>query len=179
MIEISIYDRATGTILRNGTAPDWSNVVANTGEGEGAVIGSYSADRHRVEAGRVIEVPAAPAPHLTWVLGAWVDLRMAEHRAEDLAAARSRARLPKSALLLSLLERKVLDAAEVAALAAGTFPPRLQAFLDAADESLRAVVLARWLQAEFGRLDPLIVAAAAQMGVADAALDEIFEVEAS
>ena len=178
-VVFSVYG-PDGLIRRTLDVP-LRDAALNIGADERLIEGDLDAEAFYVRGGRALPLPPRPSARATFLpaMGSWVDLRMAAHRAADLEAARAAARLPKSALLMALLERRLLDGPEVAALAAGTFPPRLQALLDAADEDLRAVILVRWLQGEFGRLDPLIVAAAAQMGVEDELLDEIFHVEAT
>lgn len=178
-VVFSVYG-PDGLIRRTLDVP-LRDAALNIGADERLIEGDLDAEAFYVRGGRVLPLPARPSAHATFlpVAGSWVDLRMASHRAADLETARAAASLPKSALLMALLEHRVLEAAEVTALAAGAVPPRLQALLNPADEGLRAVIVARWAQTEFGRLDPLIVVAAAKLGLADATLDEIFHVEAT
>ena len=54
MIEITIYDRATGAILRAGSLPDVANASANVGEGEGWIPGQWDGNTHYVRDGQVV-----------------------------------------------------------------------------------------------------------------------------
>lgn len=51
MISISIYDRATGLILRRGSFPDAANANANIREGEGWILGEWNGATHYVRDG--------------------------------------------------------------------------------------------------------------------------------
>lgn len=74
MISITIYDKATGAILRAGVFPNIANAAANVREGEGWVDGEWSGATHYIRDGRIaprlMPIPADIRPQRDQMLSA-------------------------------------------------------------------------------------------------------------
>ncbi|RCW78071.1 hypothetical protein [Paracoccus lutimaris] len=176
-VRFSVYG-PDGMIRRSLDVP-MRDANLNLAEDERMIEGLHDPDTTVVIDGVASRVPTQPAPWMTWLpsLSAWVDLRTTDQRMADLATRRTATVIAKGALLLEAMARGLLTPDEVDALSAGQMPMRLDAALTRLAPDLRSTILTRWrLEASFGRTHPVILVAAAALGVDDATLDDLFGV---
>ena len=186
IITATVYS-AAGEYIATLRMPDIENLMLNVNEdaGEQFVFGDFS-ERTYLKNGNVVTIPEPPGSGRHWhfdvVSEDWVDTRTPGDHQAALYNARRNASMDKSDLLITLAMAGILPAEDAEIAAAGTIPPTIQAVLDELPPEVfppEAAMVARikWRSDNvISRVNPVIVLAAAALGMTDEQLDEIFGV---
>ena len=178
---VTIYDPASGRIASVLEVSDPEAALQNIPDGMLAIEGNFHPDDFYIDADdEPVAIPDRPGEWamFDYATKAWIDPRPPIDPAAALTARRAAAQLPKSRLVVELMDCEILTSDEVAELGSGRMPPRIAALLDVLSPDARAVALARWgLETVIGRTHPVVVTAALGLGVDDATLDQIFGVK--
>ena len=178
MIEVTIYDLATGRILKQGIFPDLENVQANIGTGEGSVEGLFDSTTHFIQDGVAVEFPEKPSPCCVWDGTQWVDPRTESDWTTELYARRAEASMPRSDFIIRCVNFGVFDQQEGFQAASGTITPTMQTIIDGLplEEQFGASVI--WTASStVTRNNTLIISMAAAIFIDEWTLDEVFGVE--
>lgn len=132
-------------------------------------------------AGEVFAAPLPrPFPWLEWAApdeeeGRWVDVRTPEQREEHLGLLRAGAGMPRHAFCAACVRAGILDEDDAAAAALGGIPDAFAAVFDSLPEEVRLENRLRWLGAQtISRVDPIILACAAHIGLTEEQVDSLF-----
>jgi len=177
---ISIYDES-GTITRHAEGPDPELLAMNVGDGEGWVPGHYDPDAYYIDAeGEPQPLPPKPGPWAQWDGAEWIDPRNPADLEAELQALRDAAWLNKTQFLLACMESGLLDPAGTAMAGRGDIPPQFQDAYDALDPMMKDYLDVIWPTAtRIERMDPFIQAIAAERGLSDELVDQLFGIETS
>ena len=185
MIYFVKYVEATGEITSSGFSPDPANDQPLE-DGE-ALLEGHEADPslHYVRGREIIAFPLRPNSWSRFDFAAqeWVDPRTPADMQASLYAAREATTLDKSTLLIRMAMAGMLPAEDAEIAAGGVIPPTIQAALDALPPEVfppEAQMIARikWRSDNvISRVNPVIVLAAAALGVTDEQMDVIFDVQ--
>lgn len=100
----------------------------------------------------------------------WQEIALREMR-ED-------AVLSRSELLIAAVGAGIIPVAEAGAAARGEVPPSMQAIFNQVPPEMQVEAIIRWsASTEIDRLNPILLALAASMGMGDAELDELYGIE--
>lgn len=176
-ITATIYERATGRLLRVITVPDNDCLLANIGADEWG-LGEYAAVHEwYLRDGQLVRYPVKPGPWAVYDFAAheWRDPRSLADLQAEMARRRRAAGLDKSDLLIALVGAGILTSAEAEEAASGIIPARIAAMLDTLPADAQMAARIKWRSdTTISRMHPVIVAAAYALGVADTALDAVF-----
>ena len=185
MIYFVKYVDATGEITSSGFSPN-PRTDQPLDEGE-ALLEGCEADpsMHYVRDGEIVAFPPRPNSWSRFDFAAqeWFDPRTAADMLAALYAAREATTLDKSTLLIRMAMAGMLPAEDAEIAAGGVIPPTIQAALDALPPEVfppEAQMIARikWRSDNvISRVNPVIVLAAAALGVTDEQMDAIFDVQ--
>ena len=132
--------------------------------------------------GEFLAYPARPAIWSKWNGSEWIDPRTPSDMQAALYAAREAASLDKSDLLIRMVMAGMLPSDDAEIAAGGVIPPTIQAALDELPPEVfppeaQMVARIKWRSDNvISRVNPVIVLAAAALGVTDEQMDAIFDV---
>lgn len=182
MIEFFIVEISTGKITRSGFSMDpRADQVLEPGEG---LVEGVSVDPayYHLSGDGITPIPDRPPGWVEWDGEAWIDPRTSAERQAALYAAREAASLDKSDLLIRMAMAGMLPPEDAEIAAGGIIPPTIQAALDALPPEVfppEAQMIARikWRSdTVISRVNPVIVLAAAALGITETQMDAIFDV---
>lgn len=180
----TIYDESTGLIQSRLDAPDIETLLLNVPDGFSFFTGDLEPSRWYFDStGQALPLPPRPGPWAAWNGSEWVDPRTSADVQAALYAARAATSLDKSTLLIRMAMAGMLPPEDAEIAAGGVIPPTIQAALDALPPEVfppEAQMIARikWRSDNvISRANPVIVLAAAALGVTDEQMDAIFDVQ--
>ncbi|MDO5704029.1 MAG: hypothetical protein Q4G49_03020 [Paracoccus sp. (in: a-proteobacteria)] len=183
MIQISIYDIATGRIVNNITTFDPDVIDLNVGPQQAYIEGIWPANQYYIRGAVPVAFPPKPGGAFVWDWDneGWIDPRTPGDIAADaetaLQTARAAASITKNALLNACMAIGLLNPAEAAQAARGEIPDKLAPVVAGLSAEERDMIAVNWPGAGvIDRLDPYLTAVSARLGVSDAELDMIFGV---
>lgn len=179
MITATIYDVATGEVVRVLQTSSLRQLEANVPEGCDFVLGEFQGDGFYFENGQPIAKPERTGSWAVFDYASktWTDPRTDADRVAELAAWRASTSLPKVLFLERCMEVGILTPPEAQA---GTrqVPETYQAIIAAMSGYERDVAILRWCGATvIERMDPFILTVAAAAGISETILDAIFSGE--
>lgn len=175
----------TGEIEKSGRCEAFLFQDQDTGNGYLTAIDGEppDPDRYYWDGLTFVEYPPRPMSWARWNGTEWFDPRTAADVQAALYAAREATTLDKSTLLIRMAMAGMLPAEDAEIAAGGVIPPTIQAALDALPPEVfppEAQMIARikWRSDNvISRVNPVIVLAAAALGVTDEQMDAIFDVQ--
>lgn len=190
LVSFAVVSPETGLVISTGRTDVGSLSATAAGNDVIAPIPAdvrNEAHRYDWDTGEFIPIPEKPGAWAEWNGTDWTDTRTAESMAAEaraqLYAMRERTSLDKSTLLIRMAMAGMLPADEAEIAAGGVIPPTIQAALDALPPEVfppEAQMIARikWRSDNvISRVNPVIVLAAAALGVTDEQMDAIFDVQ--
>lgn len=183
MIYFLKYVVATGEITFSGFSPD-PVMDQPLDDGEAMLEGQADPSLYYVVDDVITPYPARPNPWARFDFASheWVDPRTPADMQAALYAARAVTSMDRSELLIRMALAGMMPAEDAEIAAGGVIPPTIQAALDALPPEVfppEAQMIARikWRSDNvISRVNPVIVLAAAALGVTDEQMDAIFEV---
>lgn len=176
----SIFRADTGEYLRTVTSPNEADIDLNTRAGEVNHEGDHPFTY--LNGGTITPLPTKPGEWAEWDGETWIDPRTPGDIQAALYAAREATSLDKSDLLIRMATAGMLPPEDAEIAAGGIIPPTIQTALDALPVGvfpLEAQMVARikWRSDNvISRVNPVIVLAAAALGVTDEQMDAVFGV---
>lgn len=175
----TVYTTSTGVIRHVIDSPDLATVMLNVGTGEAVVEGFNEATQVYMTWEGPQPYPEKPGEWAVWDGIEWTDPRTEEDMATDLDNRRAAARMDKADLLLALAQAGLITSADAVAAARGEIPPTFQPAVDNWPAAEQMAARIKWAaDTLISRNNPLIIAAADQLGVDPLLLDALFGVEA-
>lgn len=143
-MKYTVFEEETGRILRRYELHEKSDILLNTGPGEGFVKGEFSDATHYVAGGVAVEFPERPGPLWVWdyTAAAWADTeaeRLDEIREEGARRINSAANAERKTLMTPLFGQETvlaLKREEAAAFVADEAPDLSQYPLISAEVGL-------------------------------------------
>lgn len=181
MIRYAILDAAgmvigTGEALTQdemiGSAPDGSTTTG-LGDDECPVpMEEYLGADERFH-----PLPPRPGRWAAWNGQEWIDPRTPADLQAAIYAARDATVLDKSDLLTRMFLAGIFDATNILIASQGEIPPSLEPALQSMPAEAQVIARIKWRSDNvISRVNPVIVLAAAALGVTDEQMDAIFEV---
>ncbi|TJZ86165.1 hypothetical protein [Paracoccus hibiscisoli] len=122
-------------------------------------------------------LPPRPGPWARWQGVEWIDPRTPSDMQAALYAARDATFLDKSDLLTRMFLAGLFDAENVLIASQGEIPPTLEPALQSMPAEAQVIARIKWRSdTVISRVNPVIVLAAAALGVTDEQMDAIFGV---
>lgn len=180
----AVVDQATGSILRTGYGevdmlaaqhdPIAQDVIA-------PVPDDVSDDTHywSEAAGLFMPLPPCPGIWAVWDGQSWTDPRTPDDLAAEMEARREAASMARPDLVIAAVTAGIIPASDAAPAARGEITPTIQVLIDRLPPEVRVEATVRWAgSTRINRTNQILTAIAAEMGVTDQQLDELFGVTA-
>lgn|GEM_PF-2277127 len=180
-MQLSIYKAETGLIVGTLFSDYLKSVLLNVAEDEPCLEGAYDPDTHYIDAeGEPQPLPPKPGPWAQWTGTEWIDPRTPDDLEADLQAKRNAAWLTKTQFLLACMENGLIEPEGAAMAGRGDIPPQFQSAYDALDPMMKAYLAVIWPTAtRIERMDSFILAIAAERGLSNELVDQLFGIETS
>ena len=163
-------------------APDVETLSLNINDGRDFIPGDFDPSAFYIVNDAPVSYPPMPGSWARWVGGEWIDPRTPAEAQAALFAVREATTLDKSTLLIRMAMAGMLPPEDAEIAAGGVIPPTIQAALDALPPEVfppeaQMVARIKWRSDNvISRVNPVIVLAAAALGVTDEQMDTIFDV---